>query len=71
MSYISFLDIFPMGYISKRTPPGGDPPGGPPGGVPSPPGFQIGGDRGGVPVTLSQPVDPGGVGGFIQNDTNN
>ena len=38
--------------------------GGPPGGTPAPPESDGGGNRGGKPEALSQPVDPGGVGGL-------
>ena len=39
--------------------------GGPPGGGAAPPESQAGGTEGGKPKALSQPVDPGGVGGLL------
>ena len=47
---------------------GGNPrgtPGRTPGGGAAPPESQDGGTEGGQPEAISQPVDPGGVGGFI------
>ena len=61
---IGRFDFPSVGGGTPGGTPQGDPPGGPPGGTMRPPKPEVGGQRG-EPESISQPVDPGGVGGLL------